>query len=283
VNEVHIGNLGMRGAVHSLRSAWGGRVWMGAWRRSDSNADPIRSNGRSVASHHKEAGHPAGRKPLSKQLFVILCMLVLSGVAARAQDETWDTVSIPGICTYQIPSTLELQKGTYKKINDQLRKSVLEIETTPDRVVAQPKGINDFDPVALKRYCRVIVETERGSRSEYAKLDEPMALSAAELKELETEIKSQLQQGAALLTSKGIKMTILSWQGVKINRVNGVDAILTTYTRSINDAPSVLVRMYKIQNNDCLHTITISYRESESNLWEADLEKVVGTFKFKKR
>jgi len=132
-------------------------------------------------------------------------MLVLSGVAARAQDETWDTVSIPGICTYQIPSTLELQKGTYKKINDQLRKSVLEIETTPDRVVAQPKGINDFDPVALKRYCRVIVETERGSRGEYAKLDEPMALSAAELKELETEIKSQLQQGAALLTSKGIK------------------------------------------------------------------------------
>jgi len=36
----------------------GGRVWMGAWRRSDSNADPIRSNGRSVASHHKEAGRP---------------------------------------------------------------------------------------------------------------------------------------------------------------------------------------------------------------------------------
>jgi len=32
-------------------------------------------------------------------------------------------------------------------------------------------------------------------------------------------------------------MTILSWQGVKITRVNGVDALLTTYTRSINDAP----------------------------------------------
>ena len=220
---------------------------------------------------------------MRRQLFGILCMLALSGVAARAQDETWETVSIPDICTYQIPSTVELQKGTYKKINDQFRKTVLEIETTPDRVVAQPKGINDFDPVALKRYCRIIVETERGSRGDYAKLDEPMALSAAELKELETELKSQLQQGAALSTSKGMKMTILSWQGAKIARVNGVDALLTTYTRSMNDAPPVLVRMYKIQNNDCLHTITISYRESESNLWAADLGKVIGTFKFKKR
>lgn len=210
-------------------------------------------------------------------------MLVLNGAAVCAQDETWETVSIPGICTYQIPPTVELQKGTYKKINDQFRRTILEIDTTPDRVVAQPKGINDFDPVALKRYCRVIVETERGSRGDYAKLDEPMALSAAELKELEKELKNQLQQGAALSTSKGMKMTILSWQGAKISRVNGVDALLTTYTRSMNDAPAALVRMYMIQNNDCLHTITISYREAESALWAEDLGKVIGTFKFKKR
>ena len=199
------------------------------------------------------------------------------------KNETWETVSIPGICTFQIPSTVELQKGTYKKLNDKLRKTLLEIDTTPDFVVAQPKGINDFDPAALKRYCRVIVETARRSKGDFAKLDARMALSAAEMKELEAEVKNQVKQGAELATSKGIRMTILSWRGVKITQVNGVDALLTTYTRSMNDAPSVLVSEYKIQNNDCLHTITISYRESESNLWAADLGKVIGTFKFKKR
>lgn len=202
---------------------------------------------------------------------------------SEPKNDTWETVSIPGICTFQIPSTVELQKGAYRKFNDIFRKTVLEIETTPDFVVAQPKGINDFDPAALKRYCRVIVETARRSKGDFAKLDARMALSAAEMKEFEAEVKNQVQQGAELATSKGIRTTILSWRGVKITQVNGVDALLTTYTRSVNDASPVLVSEYKIQNNDCLHTITISYRESESNLWAADLGKVIGTFKFKKR
>jgi len=203
--------------------------------------------------------------------------------APSSHYSSWETVSIPGICTYQIPPTVEIQKGTYKRVNDQFRKTVLEIDTTPDRVVAQPKGINDFDPVALKRYCRIIVETKRGSKADYCRLDEPLAVSALELRELDKEFKGQIQQAAALSTSKGMKMTILSWQPTKIVRVNGVDALLTTYTRSMNDAPSALVRMYKIQNNDCLHTITISYREAESDHWAEDFGKVIGTFKFSKR
>lgn len=220
---------------------------------------------------------------MRKRFCGIFCMLALSGMAVLAQDETWETVSIPGICTFQIPATVELQKGTYKKIVDQFRKSIMEVDTASDSVVAQPKGSNDFDPAALRLYCRVIVDTERGAQGDYGKLDEPMALSELEVEELDRELISQMQQAAALSASKGIQMTVLSLQGAKITRVNGVDALLVTYTKSLNDAPPVLVRMYKIQNNDCLHTITISYRESESNLWAADLGRVIGTFKFKVR
>lgn len=208
---------------------------------------------------------------------------LLGTFASQAQDATWETVSIPGICTYQIPPTVEIQKGTYKRISDQFQKTILEIASSPDRVVAQPKGINDFDPVALKRYCRIIVETERGSSGDFSKLNEPLAVSEAELGKLDKELKNQVQQAATLSTSKGMKMTILSWQTAKIVRVNGVDALMTTHTRSVNDAPPVLVRMYAIQNNDVSHTITISYRESEKALWADDLNKVMDTFKFKKR
>ena len=214
---------------------------------------------------------------------VVLFVILASALGLQAQDTTWNTVSIPGICTYQIPPTVEIQKGTYKRIMDQFRKTVLEISESPDRVIAQPKGINDFDPVALKRYCRIIVETERGAKGNYAKLDEPLAVSEVELKEIDMELKKQMLQMAALSTSKGMRMTILSWTPVKIIRVNGVDALLIAYTRSMNDAPPALVRTYKIQNNDYLHSITISYRESEKNLWADDLGKVIGTFKFRKR
>ena len=201
----------------------------------------------------------------------------------QSADSTWETISIPGVCTYQIPPTLEIQKGAYKRGNDQFRKTVLEISESPDRVVAQPKGVNDFDPVASKRYCRVIVDTKRGTRGDYAKLDELPAVSEAEMKDLDREIKNQTFHDWELASSKGMKATILSWQPAKIVRINNFDALFVTYTRSANDAPPVLVRDYQIQNNDCIHEITISYRESEKQLWADDLGKVIGTFKFTKR
>jgi len=219
-----------------------------------------------------------------KNIAIVVVLVLLAGVlATQAYEITWETVSIPGICTFQIPPTVEIQKGTYKWVSDQFKKMVLEISESPDRVVAQPKGINDLDPIALKKYCRIIVETERGTKGDYARLDEPLLVSEAELKELDKESKNQLEQLAAMWDAKGVKMTILSWQPIKITRVNGVDALVITYTRSLNDAPSVLVQVYRIQNNDVMHSIAISYRESEKEIWADDLGKVINTLKFEKR
>lgn len=221
-----------------------------------------------------------------KNIAIVVALVLLAGVlTTQAQETTWETVSIPGLCTFQIPPTVEIQKGTYKRITDQFQKVILEIDESPDRVVVQPKGINDFDPVALKKYCRIIVETRRGTKGDYAKLDEPLSVSEAELKEFDKELRNQTeQQTVSILNAKGVKMTILSWQPAKITRVNGVDALVITYTRSINDAPSVLVQVYMmIQNNDVMHTIAISYRESEKDIWADDLGRVINTFKFNKR
>ena len=225
------------------------------------------------------------KKKQMKNIAIVVALVLLAGVlTTQAQETTWQTVSIPGLCTFQIPPTVEIQKGTYKRVNDQFKKMILEINESPDRVIAQPKGINEFDPVALKKYCRIIVETERGAKGDYAKLYEPLLVSEAELKELDEEIKNQNEQQTAMLNAKGVKMTILSWQPFKITRVNGVYALVNTYTRSINDAPSVLVQVYMmIQNNDVMHTIAISYRESEKEIWADDLRKVINTFKFEKR
>ncbi len=219
---------------------------------------------------------------LTTAAIVILCLACLSQPAV-AQGQLWQNVSIPEICSYQIPPTVEIQKGTYKQINEKFLGKMLEIAISPDCVVAQPKGINSFDPQALKRYCRIIVETERGACGEYEALDAPFTVSPAELREVDAMLKQQMKQTAALSTAKGMKMKLLSWQPAKIVNVNGATALRTTYTRSMNDAPPVLVNMYMIQNNDRMHTITISYRVAEKNIWAADLGKVINTFKFKKR
>lgn len=204
--------------------------------------------------------------------------------ASPVQNETWVTVTMPGLCSYQIPPTLEVQKGLYKLFMDQFKKSALEIDPSVDRVVAQPKGTNDLVPAAMGRYSRIIVETIMGAKGDFSKLDETYsAPSPAELRELDVEFKKEVQLELDLATSRGSKMTMVSWQPVKVVEVNGVVAIQITYTRSINDNTPALVHNYLIQNNDVMHSVIISYRESEKELWAEDLDKVISTFKFEKR
>ncbi len=199
-----------------------------------------------------------------------------------ASYETWNTISIPGICTYQIPPTMEIQGGNYKALNDTLREVAFN-EKSPDRVVAQPKGINSFDPQALEKYCRIIVNTTRGRAGEFDSIGTQIAPSKEELSEIDEMLKKETLQGATMASSTGAKVSMLSWNPVKIVRVNGIDTIVASFTRSTNGGPPVAVKVYSIQNNDYLHTITISYRLSEEDLWAKDLAKVIGTFKFEKR
>lgn len=214
---------------------------------------------------------------------VILTLVCVSQPAA-AQDRSWQTVSIPEICTFQIPPTMEIQKGTYKQ-RKQVVADVLEIELPPDGVVALPKGSNAYDPRAPKPCCRILVQTIQGKRGEYETIDTPLAFSQAELREVNAMLKQQLQQETARMVSKEIKikMEILSLPPAKIVRVGGADALRLAYKHSLNGASPVLVNIYSIQNNDRLHKITISYRISEKKMWAADMDKVIDSFKFKKR
>jgi hypothetical protein len=151
-------------------------------------------------------------------------------------------------------------------------------------VIAQPKGINDADPDALKRYCRIIVETECSSNGENTALHERLEFSPAELKEIDEALKSAAREAATAATARGMKSEIVSWEPVRISRINDVDMLVMTYTRSGAAAESsVWVRQFMIMNKDCTHKVIISYRSSEKELWAEDLHKVIETFKFEER
>jgi hypothetical protein len=72
------------------------------------------------------------------RIIVIALIIVCStySMPCNAEDEMWQTVSVPGICTFQIPPTMEIQKGTYKEMNDKFRGKILGITSSPDRVAA---------------------------------------------------------------------------------------------------------------------------------------------------
>ncbi len=200
-----------------------------------------------------------------------------------ARYTSWETVSVPDICTFQIPPSMELQAGKYRAMADQIRSQVLEVTDSANRVIAQQKGLNALDPMARSRYARIIVETEEGSGGDYPILGEPLSLSRTELSEMDSEMKAGVQQEMAQSAAKGFPVELRSWDGTRVVRVNGVDGLLTEYTRSVKQAPPVFARIYMFMNNDRMHRVSVSYRMSESNLWADDLDKVITTFQFTRR
>jgi hypothetical protein len=223
----------------------------------------------------------------SYTLLALLLFSISLTLPVFSQDQTWKVVSIPKICTYQIPSTVEIQKGLYRKIAkrvvDEHVKEVLEITKVPERVVAQQKGINSFNPKAFKRYCRIIVETEYGIQGEFQDIDAPLALSQEELTEINAALKQKIELISKKSQSTTFKMKVLTWNQVKIARISGIDALQLSYTRTVNGASPVLVNTYIIQNNHAMHRITLSYRISEKQLWAKDFDKVIESFKFAKK
>lgn len=220
---------------------------------------------------------------LSAKFVVVLYFLIFFASTACAEHKDWETVSIPGVCTFQIPPTMEIQKGTFKVLSDKYLKKILEIESSPDNVVVQPKGLNDFDESSVKGYSRIMIGTSRDQVGDYVNLNDPVVVSAEGLEEINTQAKTQLEATSASMASNGAMMKILTWYPTKIVRVNGVDCILISYRRTMNDGPPALVKTYMIQNNDYLHTITTSFRESQRDVWEKDIDGVMESFRFVKR
>ena len=67
-----------------------------------------------------------------------------------------------------------------------------------------------------------------------------------------------------------------TWRWIDIN---GTKAIEGAYRRNGEKGP-VKCKFYLLSNYDEMVKMIISYRESDSSLWESDLENVIKTFKW---
>lgn len=204
-----------------------------------------------------------------------------SGLKATDTPELipdWELVSIPKCCQFQIPPTMEMQAGAYKRYSETLQRLVLEAKSEK-RVVAQQKGLNRLRPEAREVYARVIVETDSAEKGEYVKLNTPLGLSSSDLRSIDRELQEGIKN---LGLTAPFKSELLSWQQAKVATLAGVPCVTYGYSRTaaIKGKRPVTARVYLVFNYDCLHTITVSYREDESELWATDLDRVLGSFKF---
>ncbi|MDQ3713475.1 MAG: hypothetical protein M3388_14805 [Acidobacteriota bacterium] len=207
-------------------------------------------------------------------LSAILILVFAFSVFGQTSVGSFEKIKMSDIGTVLIPSTMELQSGTYKNFSDTVSKDLMKkqgIEITGDNIIFQPKGLNDFKK--LNTYARVIINTTIGKKGEYRKITAKLVATKREINEVSAIFKKQFED-----EFKNTGLKIVRWDGVSVESVNGRSVMRVAYLRQLKDNPSVYVEMYYFENYDRMHLLTISYREEDASIWKEDLETTKNSF-----
>lgn len=209
-----------------------------------------------------------------KKLFTFF--LVFATVFSFAQTAT-ENYLLKSIGYITIPSTMEIQSGNYKKFAEKYQEEYgkkFGYEVSDNRIVFQQKGLNNLDKTSFTSYARIILETFIGNFEDYEKLKTKLTATPSELSDLNTQLKSQIEQSFS-----GTGLKLISWYGVQIVNINGQTALKISYLRQLNDNPFVTVSMYQFHNNDRMHQLTMSYRQQDADKWKTSYSNILTSFK----
>jgi len=206
----------------------------------------------------------------------IIYLFLISFFNSFSQIE-FENYSLSGIGSISIPNTMELQSGKYKEIHDNLESKIAEkykYEITGNAIVFQQKGLNELERKSFTNYARIMLDTDIGSPGDYQKANVKIAPTSNEIKDLNSDFKMQLITGF-----NGTQFKLIDWYGCSLEIINGKQCLKVSYKRQLGSNPEVHVDLYRFQNNDRIHTLTISYRENDREKVKPIFAKVVNTFK----
>jgi hypothetical protein len=187
-------------------------------------------------------------------------------------QDGWQKIYMKNVGSFDLPPTLEIQEGKYKQEMDSFYN---RIEYAVPQLVAQPKGINNYKQESLEKYARVMLETKIGTSGDFLKLGFNISeFSEADIVDLNSTYKQQIQQGLTKISHK-----LITWYPLKIEKINGMSCMHLSFIRQLDDNPIVLINMYIFQNNDRVHTLTLSYRLKEKENWENDFKSILKSFR----
>jgi hypothetical protein len=211
------------------------------------------------------------------KLFIITLFFLQLNFVSYSQSIIMENYKIANVGNISIPSNMEIQSGNYKKglelyQIEQDKKNGNEI--LDNRVVFQQKGLNYLEKQSFASYSRVILETYISSYGDFEKLNVQFSANASELKELNNQFRVQVQDSFA-----GTGLRIIRWNGVTVTTVNGKSCIKTSYVRQLENRPFVIVNVYRFQNNDRMHTLTLSYSQDDETTWKPLFSKILDSFR----
>ncbi len=177
-----------------------------------------------------------------------------------------------GQVTFSIPSELEVQSGVYKEINELFAQN---LERSGYDCVLQQKGLNDFDPDAMGRYCRILIRRM---------IDSSAAILTNELYRdmfglfSKTEQKDFFDEFFDALMGRLVINEIRDYGTCDIG---GKFAIYYGVVReSVSDQGDVLLYSCMIPCGETIFTIEAAYRISEEKRFAPAVKQFFDTLQF---
>lgn len=177
----------------------------------------------------------------------------------------WSEYSIDGAIKISVPNSMEL-RNDYDDYTQWVSNN-LGILSSADAVFQQ-KNLSEMSDDSYQLYARVLIQHYSFSPADVEHHYESPGLTEEDYRNLREMVDEEIKPYSYVETP--------TWHWIDLN---GTKAIEGKYRRNGENGP-VKCKFYLLSNYDEMVKMIISYRESDSNLWESDLENVIKTFKW---
>lgn len=217
-------------------------------------------------------------------------MSPLSPLILQAQTTNWTAYTIPNVCTFSIPNTMEVRsdssyQGRFVKAMQgsslyEMICNECDLFFDEATLVLQPVGLNenpfsDEFKKANSSYARIIIKF---SYCDFTQ-DDFEGLTPSELRELDTTWRKECEQDIECLTGFFSDNTgDFKWLPLKVERHSDLVSLVTEYNRP-GVGGETHVKEYKFFYDHKYLRITCSYKLNEENKYKGDFEKFIQLLK----
>ena len=212
--------------------------------------------------------------PLTMKKSFVLIFICLCALVSNCTAQTIYTFN--GKYRIELPNKLELQYSelnNVKRTSQSGRKPQVNITTQSAHITFQQKGLNADVKSAYDKYCRVIIEYFKESRSAptFGRGDRDVLYAVTEAS----------KEGCRRSGTPFLKLI-----SVQPLTINGYPVLYYSYRRMgwLKDDgkrhPPVIVNVFSIYNRYESVMLTFSYREAEREIWKSIHDNIIKTFNF---
>jgi hypothetical protein len=182
----------------------------------------------------------------------------------------WDRYLIPNNLQIDIPPTMEIQSGKFRKMADSYYRA---LDMSSPNFVFQQKGLNNREQTASEKYARIILSVNEYISDKVIDVNSDIkSISTNRLNQIDTEIKTTLSES---YSQNNVKL--VQWNGVKLIKINNMSCVSYSHVRQLGNRPEVFVLNYSFERNNTRYILTLSYRLDKEQIYKKDFQTVINS------